>query len=145
MRKHHLVYIQLGLIFIGLAILGYMAFLDGEIINPVLSKKNIHFDIVQKDYHAGDVVYARYDNVCKLRDISAKKFINIVDTVSIPYPVSNNSVPVGCYSKEDIFAIAKLPEFISQGDFMFSGYYEYRVNYLNTATYHFDTDLFHVK
>ena len=96
-----------GLLFVVTLVIGYMMFLDGTIVNPVVIYENTTLEVDKGIYAPGEVVMAR-NQFYKHRNIKGTMKWNLVDHVVTPYVSKEVSLPAGV---SDIwFPVERLPD-----------------------------------
>lgn len=127
--KIHFIYIQLILIFLMALLIFYWALLDGVVIRKVLNVDKVTYQTTQDWYNPGDQVFATVvGSLCKNRNVSAKTFKFLTDGISLPYDVTQVSIPVGCIPSEQPRALGQIPSFVGAGMYVLNGYYAYEIN-----------------
>lgn len=138
------VYANLTIIAIGILLFNYWMFLDGTVINPILSVKDITFKTTKLDYKAKEEVFAG-SALCKYRSVPSIVNTYLTDTISLPYPTFNRNIPVGCHKQGEMTSsLAKIPSIATPGTYFLEGVITYQVNPLRTIKVPFRTNKFNV-
>lgn len=135
-------------IVLGGGLLGYLRFIDGTLLRPVIDLDQTSFEhqTTQQVYTAGDRIEIKSRQFCKLRDVEAEGNFVLHDGVILPFVEKTVNIPVGCYDGGKLLTLVELPEFIGgHGEtYMIKGTTCYRVNPIRKICYPFTTNLFTV-
>lgn len=136
------VYTNLTIITFGLLLFGYWYFLDGNIVNKVLSKQdNLTYHTTQDTYHKGEEIMIK-STLCKYRPLPATVTMFLTDTISLPYPQKTNNLPTGCNTGKYGVVFAKIPSIAPAGSYHLEGSFTYQVNPVKSITIPFITNEF---
>ena len=136
----------LAVIVIGGLILGYLRFLDGTIIKPVMDfgTGTYQFQTASNEYSAGDQVQVQSREFCKKRNVTATTSYVLENHLLLPYIEKQTNIPTGCYEGDKVIDLIQLPEFISIGTFSIRGTTCYEVNPIREICYPFTTNQFEI-
>lgn len=119
----------------------YFMYLDGDIVDPVLSKYELEVTTDKTEYKVGDYMDVTW-KICKERPISAKINFSFINEVVAVMPEMERNIPVGCYDKP-LFQI-KVPECLHEGKFYAIGTITYKVNPAKTVEFNVKSNSFKV-
>jgi hypothetical protein len=128
-----------GLLFVAMMVFGYLAFLDGSVVGPVVTYETQVLPTDAKTYAPGDAVLARVQFL-KHRDIVGEMKWNLVNHRVYPYASRVISIPHGVV--DAWFPVEHLPTGCAEGEYHFEGIVSYRVNPLRVVSYQLRTDPF---
>lgn len=136
-------FIQLAIIATGLAIFGYLKYLDGSLVNPplVINSDPANLEVMKNEYRANEMVLARLD-FCKNRELVARVQWHLVDTYLTIFPARESSLPVGC--EDVIIELERIPEEAHAGQYYIEGTVTYKINDLREMVYTLKTETFSV-
>ena len=142
------VYFNLTAIIFGSLLSFYWYFLDGVLVDKILTTNHITYKTLKTEYKLGEMVMAIPDEFCKLRDLPAEVYINFVDGYKVPYDTYEVNFPIGCVNGKtralkpvpDILALTKSKEEIG----MFKGEIRYYPNPLKVIVIPFETNKFKI-
>jgi len=146
--KYIYIWSSLLIIFSGISLMLFWAFIDGVYVNRVTNKDFITYQTDKEVYYPGDSVFVKTTGLCKYRDFSAKTFLNLTDTISIPYDVKNRSIAKGCVEDDKFYLFALIPNenFLPDGVYFFNGFHKYDINPIRNEDegiqIHFETNKF---
>jgi hypothetical protein len=130
-----------GLLLVAVLACGYLMFLDGTVIDPVIRYESKLLPVQHSIYSPGDVVVARIQ-FYKGRDVVGEMKWNLVNHRIYPYAPKKISMPMGVADVD--FPIEKLPDGCALGTYHFEGLVSYRVNPLRVITYQLKTEPFQI-
>jgi hypothetical protein len=130
-----------GFLLVSVLVVGYLMFLDGSVIDPVIQYESTMLPVQHSIYSPGDVVVARIQ-FYKSRDIVGEMKWNLVNHRIYPYSSKQISMPMGVADID--FPVEKLPEGCALGTYHFEGLVSYRVNPLRVVTYRLKTESFQI-
>ena len=107
----------------------YWSSVDGILLNRVTNQDFITYQTDKNVYYPGDAVFVSVKGFCKLRNIPSQTFINLVDTILVPYNVQNRSIPKGCVDENKYYFFTTIPNIdLPDGVYYFNGYHQYNIN-----------------
>lgn len=130
-----------GLLLVSVLVVGYLAFLDGTVVNPVISYKTSVLTTDEAIYSPGDLVMAKVQ-FFKSRNIVGTMKWNLVNHRVFAYAAKEISLPIGVYDLWN--PIERLPTTCAAGEYHFEGIVSYRVNPLRVVTYKLQTEPFRI-
>ena len=148
--KNIYIWLSLLVIFFGISLMLFWSFIDGVYVNRVISVDFIKYQTDKEVYYPGDSVFVKTTGLCKYKDLSAKTFLNLTDTISIPYDVKNRSISKGCVEDDRFYLFAKIPteNFLPDGIYYFNGFHQYNINPIRRddegIKVHFETNKFQI-
>lgn len=140
-RKHAIALILLAVTLAGSFGLIWLVFIDGQLVNPVLTTDGV-LQTSQDVYHPGDSVFAYY-SYCKRRPLEATIQWNLADTYIKSYLPSQSDFPIGCREKV-LVDVQTIPKDTYPGEYYFIGSVSYELNAWNKVIYPLRTNTFQV-
>lgn len=121
-------------------VLGWLLFVDGTLVNPVIVHESEVLETDRGFYKPGDIVYAKME-FYKARNIVGELRWNLVDGRIFPYAPRAIAMPVGIVEKW--VPVEKLPG-CESGEYHFEGIASYRVNPIRVVTVKLRTKPFNI-
>jgi hypothetical protein len=134
------------IIVLGGGFLGYLRFIDGDTLRPVIdtSRTSFEYQTTQHTYNAGDSVAITSRAFCKLRSVPGETNYTLEDHVLLPFLKTETNTPTGCYEAGKLLKLVELPNFIGTDHYRIRGETCYQANPIRKICYPFVTNEFEV-